>query len=118
MKTAKMTTAEKIRNLQMVKVTGNLPPEIEAEYLNSNKGTTFNSEGRKVNVTIPAREEDVRDDENPDFLFSTTFTSLLVKIAKGQVDAEFYARKELANRGLDLNGNWVGFEAAAKEHKI
>ena len=92
MKTAKMTTAEKIRNLQMVKVTGNLPPETEAEILH--------------------------DEENPDFLFSTTWNSLLVKIAKGQVDAEFYARKELANRGLDLNGNWIGFEAAAKEHKI
>lgn len=118
MKTAKMTTAEKIRNLQMVKVTGNLPPETEAEYLNSNTGTTFNREGRKVKVSIPTKEEEIRDDENPDFLFSTTWTSLLVKIAKGQVDAERLARIELANRGLDLNGNWIGFAAAAREHKI
>ncbi len=92
MNAKKMTPREKIRNLQLVKVTGNLPPEIEAEYLH--------------------------DEENPDFLFSTVWTNLLVKIAKGEVDAEFYARKELANRGLDLNGNWIGFEAAAREHKI
>ena len=87
-----MTREEKIRNLQMVKVTGNLPPETEAEILH--------------------------DEENPAFLFSATWTNLLVKIAYGQVDAERLARLELANRGLDLNGNWIGFAAAAKEHKI
>lgn len=87
-----MKTTEKIRNLQMVKVTGSLPPETEAEILH--------------------------DEENPEFLFSTTWTNLLIKIAKGEVDAEFYARRELANRGLSLNGRWIGFKAAAKEHKI
>jgi len=112
MKTAKMTTAEKIRNLQMMKVTGELPAE------EAYQGTTFNREGRKVKVSIPPREEELRDDENPEYLFSTTWTSLLVKIAKGQVDAERLARIELANRGLNLNGNWIGFAAAAKEHKI
>lgn len=96
MKATKMTTAEKIRNLQMVKVTGCLPPEIEAEYLNP----------------------ELHDEENPEFMFQGTWTSLLTRIAKGEVDAEFYARKELANRGLDLNGNWIGFEAAAREHKV
>ncbi len=83
-----------------------------------NEGTTYNREGRKVKVSIPTRDEDLSDNENPDFLFSTTFTSLLTKIAHGDIDAEFYARRELANRGLDLNGNWIGFKAAAKEHKI
>ncbi len=83
-----------------------------------NEGTTYNAEGRKVRVSIPTRDEDLSDNENPDFLFSTTFTSLISKIAKGEIDANFYARMELANRGLDLNGNWIGFAAAAKEHKI
>ena len=87
-----------------------------------NEGTTYNAEGRKVKVSIPTKEDDARaemsDDENPAYLFRTTWTSLLSKIAKGEIDANFYARAELANRGLDLNGNWIGFAAAAKEHKM
>lgn len=116
MKTAKNTTAAAARQ-----------EKITALY-NDLKSYTYNSKGEKVRVTIPAREEEMTDDdnpareltddENPAFLFSTTYTSLLSKIAKGEIDANFYARAELANRGLDLNGNWIGFAAAAKEHKI
>jgi hypothetical protein len=28
------------------------------------------------------------------------------------------AREELAARGLDLHGNWVGFDQARKIHKL
>ena len=50
------------------------------------------------------------DDLNPDFLFSGTFTELLSKIAKGEIDPKELAKKELENRGLDINGKWVGFK--------
>lgn len=62
-------------------------------------------------------QDPTSDDLNPDFLFSTTFTDLLVRIAKGEVDCQRLARITLANRGLDINGKWVGFYGIA-EHKI
>lgn len=37
---------------------------------------------------------------------------LILAAANGQVDLNEMARNELANRGLDLSGKWVGFEKA------
>lgn len=51
---------------------------------------------------------------NPNYLFSTTWTELLVAIANGSIDARALAQKELANRGLNQEGNWVGFDKAAE----
>lgn len=82
------------------------------------KGFTHNAEDKKVRVTIPTREEEVSDDDNPAFLYSTTNTSILVQIANGEVDANYIARVELANRGLDKKGIWVGYKAAARIHDI
>jgi len=82
------------------------------------KGFTHNADGKKVRVTIPAREEEVSDDDNPAYLFNTTNTSILVQIVNGEVDANYLARVELANRGLDKKGIWVGFWAAARIHDI
>lgn len=58
--------------------------------------------------------KDKRDELNPKYLFSTKYTDLLVRIARGEIDATELAIEELINRGLDLNGKWVGFEAAKK----
>jgi len=41
-------------------------------------------------------------------------TRLLLYMATGQVDATQMARQELAQRGLDEQGTWIGFDAAAK----
>lgn len=54
------------------------------------------------------------DDLNPVYLFSTTKTQLLVKLVKGDVNALDLVRYELAERGLDMEGKWIGFEAAKK----
>ncbi len=80
-----MKATEKIRNLQAATKTGT----IEANY-------------------------EICDELNPAFLFSTTWTDLLTKIASGEIDANELAKKELANRGLNNQGKWVGFEAAKK----
>jgi len=66
-----------------------------------------------------ARHEDEKshDEENPAYLLSGVWTTLLVQIAKGEVDVEELAKKELANRGLNNNGNWVGFKMAADNTK-
>ena len=56
------------------------------------------------------------DYENPAFLFSTTAISLLKKIAKGEIDPVWLAKRELAYHGLDLSGKWVGFEKAEQQN--
>jgi hypothetical protein len=42
---------------------------------------------------------------------------VLAAIAADQVDIKELVRKELAGRGLDTNGRWIGFTAAARLHK-
>lgn len=39
-------------------------------------------------------------------------TEILVAAAKGTIDLQQMAREELASRGLDLDGRWVGFPQA------
>lgn len=39
---------------------------------------------------------------------------VLVAASKGQLDLNRLARQELAERGLDQNGIWVGFELARR----
>ena len=41
---------------------------------------------------------------------------VLVAVANGQLDLNNLACKELANRGLDKQGNWVGFAQANQIH--
>ena len=61
---------------------------------------------------------ELRDDENPQFIFSMTHSSLLIDIANGKIDAIDYAKKELANRGIGKSGTWVGFAQAAKVWEV
>lgn len=42
-------------------------------------------------------------------------TELLKTMAKGEVDVQVVAAKLMAERGLDREGKWVGFESAAEE---
>ena len=58
------------------------------------------------------------DDLNPKYIFSLTGTQLLVEALKNEFSIEYYIRKELANRGLDRNGEWVGFPIAKEIHQI
>ncbi len=62
--------------------------------------------------------ENRADDINPRFIFSTTSTALLVEALRGDFDLKQVVRRELANRGLNAEGNWVGFDKAAIIHKI
>ncbi len=56
----------------------------------------------------------MKDNLNPAFLFSSTYTELLCKIVNGEIDPKQLAEKELQNRGLDKNGFWIGFEKVKK----
>ena len=57
-------------------------------------------------------EANIPDDLNPNFIFNGVNTSLLTDIMKGNIDIFVSVKKELANRGLDDNGLWIGFEKA------
>jgi len=62
--------------------------------------------------------DELSDEKNPIYIFNTTHTSLLVKAIKGEIDLFELAKKQLANRGVDENGFWVGFDTAKKIHGV
>ena len=45
-------------------------------------------------------------------------TKVLAAVARGEIDLNRIAREELASRGLDLSGKWVGFDAARAIHQV
>jgi hypothetical protein len=57
----------------------------------------------------------MEDELNPDFLFNLINTEILIRIARGEVDANALAIKQLIDRGIGKNGNWIGFPQAARE---
>jgi hypothetical protein len=64
-----------------------------------------------------AEDGSIPDDENPLFLFQGTTTKLLVMGINKEFSFAELARQELANRGLNLKGEWVGFKNAAAQRK-
>ena len=52
------------------------------------------------------------DDYDPRFMFSMIKTGLLVAAVRGEIDVQDLVKKELANRGLDWSGKWIGFAEA------
>jgi len=45
-------------------------------------------------------------------------TKVLAAVSRGELDLNRLAKEELAARGLDDRGLWVGFDAAKKLHKV
>lgn len=43
-------------------------------------------------------------------------TSVLAASARGDIDLMLMVRAELAARGVDLDGNWIGFSEAHRLH--
>jgi len=81
-------------------------------------------EGRKNEVHDDSYDDsnenqtDESDDLNPEYVFSTIHTELLLKLAIGAANAQELACKTMASRGLGRNGEWVGFDQAKKEWGI
>lgn len=48
----------------------------------------------------------------------TALTNVLAAAARGEIDLNQLARKELASRGLDDQGDWVGFPRAKQIHNV
>jgi hypothetical protein len=45
-------------------------------------------------------------------------TKVLAAVARGELDLNRLAREELASRGLDDKGIWVGFDRAKQIHSV
>jgi hypothetical protein len=69
-------------------------------------------------MTDRTKPDPLPDSLNLRFLFSLTRTELLVDAINGRIDLEWLARQELANRGLDASGKWVGFAEARRCHGL
>ena len=61
---------------------------------------------------------EIRDEENPAYLFQTTYSKLVLAIALGKLNAKKLAQQQMANLGLDKKGNWIGFDEAKKLWKV
>lgn len=64
-----------------------------------------------------AVEGTIPDEENPIYLFSTTSTKLLVLALNKEFSLTELARMQLASRGLNVKGEWVGFGPASEKLK-
>jgi len=99
---------------------GELTPSGEAKLkrlIQKRSGIKSESKHKKVGFD-PSKYSDRDDDQNPDFLFHTTSIVVLVEALRGDFDLKYMIRRELANRGLDQNGKWVGFDKAKELHRI
>ena len=58
---------------------------------------------------------EMKDEDNPKYMFQTFNTKLLMKIAIGIIDTQKVAQRTLSEQGIGKKGKWVGLEQAAKE---
>ena len=88
------------------------------EQLSEIKMERYNLE--KTNEVIENHEKTEGDEgteeQNPRFMFSTESCEILGMVARGEIDAQYLAKRELANRGHDTDGRWIGFKEAALFH--
>lgn len=56
------------------------------------------------------------DDDNPTYAMRGLESTHLGHISTGKVDAKRLAHEELASRGQDSDGKWVGFDKAEEHH--
>lgn len=48
----------------------------------------------------------------------TAASKVLAAVARGELDLNRIAREEMASRGLDQQGKWVGFDKARAIHNV
>ena len=77
-----------------------------------------NSKAKSKEKFDPKFYENRKDEDNPNYIFSMTSSKILAEAIRGDFDLIYLVRRELANRGHDSQGKWVGFDEAAKIHRI
>jgi len=74
---------------------------------------------KKISKEQGLKKFDGREDElDPRYLFNMTATQLLTEALKGEFDITYLIKRQLANRGLDRQGNWIGFDKAKELYQI
>ena len=74
---------------------------------------------KKVSKEQDLGKFDGREDElDPRYIFNMTATQLLTEALKGEFDITYLIKRQLANRGLDREGKWIGFDKAKELHQI
>lgn len=64
----------------------------------------------KIGVYEEEVLEELPDSFRSEYMFNTFPNYLLVKIAKGEIDPVALAKQQLADRGYNNSGSWVGFK--------
>jgi hypothetical protein len=80
--------------------------------------TTGKSEEKSRAKFDPRLYANRKDDDNPSYIFTGTSSKLLGEAIEGDFDLIYLVRRELANRGQDSKGKWVGFDEAKKIHRV
>lgn len=62
--------------------------------------------------------DDLLDEENPRYSLQGLSSKTLGKVAKGKEDLTSRAKEQLAGRGVDEHGKWLGFDAAEEHHGV
>jgi len=83
--------------------------------MKSEKEKTRKRSIEEITDDIGQQVKEIQDDLVPKYAIQPLQTALLVKFAKGELDMKKLAREELRSRGLNLDGQWVGFDAAERE---
>ncbi|MGP8214265.1 MAG: hypothetical protein ACLQQ4_01745 [Bacteroidia bacterium] len=74
---------------------------------------------KKISKEQDLKKFDGRNDElDPRYIFNMTATQLLTEALKGEFDITYLIKRQLANRGLDREGKWIGFDKAKELHQI
>jgi hypothetical protein len=74
------------------------------------------TQATRLRLEAQLADPSISDQQNPAYLFSLTATDLLLAAVSGMIDPALLARRELANRGLNQDGSWVGFDRARQIH--
>lgn len=65
-----------------------------------------------------AKWDDLSDEQNPKHALSRIGSKALGQAAQGKDDLKIRAKVELANRGMDSDNKWVGFDKAKAHHGV
>lgn len=76
------------------------------------------ADGTFVQAHETTKDSAVPDEHNPKMALQGIPTHALSATVKGHEDLNRRAKVELANRGLDSDGKWIGFNQAEKHHGV
>lgn len=61
---------------------------------------------------MASTNQELSDDLNPEYLLNCINIELIKQIAAGEIDVAQLAQQSLEGRGMDINGEWIGFNNA------